>query len=892
MADSVDLAITTIEHLFSTLVRPGAPDAVVLLGAGASLKSGIPLSAQIVEIAAKWAYCRNHGRDPDDPTVVRSDWLPWLHAQPWYRIDQSPADNYSDVVEHLLQPREERRQFYLRIINPGVPPSAGYERMVDLLAHHVIRTVLTTNFDAVLADLCRARHRPHHVEVIKTPADYTKLSTFPPHSQLVYLHGSVEHYTDKNLLQEVQRLDEDLVRQLVPLLRDHPLVVIGYRGGEPSVMRHLLMEQAVAANYFRHGIFWCAMRDSVPAKLHPLVHDLADTIGGNFQVVPMDGFDELLGQLWTLYEQRPHAATPVVAAPQGTTGPSAPTVDMRLVAGSSLDELDWAHVQTHVLAYCRRMAIAVPVPVERPWLVDRLCDLDLAVCQDGTVRLTTAGYLLFAKHPCGRVKAAQVVLRGGNEPVRTFEGHLWSQLEGITDALEEVNRPFQLKGPVSEAVFPYPPLALKEVVVNALVHRSYDDAQRVVVEVEPTHIRVTNPGGLVEQVLRRVDSSLQEQLERGGRGIKGYRNPVIADLFYGAGAMDKAGSGLADVQAWVKQNGGKVRFGPTANNEAFDVTIYRRPETVDPVTGTATPLSVTARYVSNLLEVVALPPTVWHAGTSAGSAKAVWQGSGAEWLPPFLVHQGRVFSFADLTDPANPLVSQIDPYDVEDLSLGEFADGEDGERGLVYLLHQCLYRRLEARGLIVDRKRKRAYFPRTDQGPREVTYQARIRRATRTVTKPIVARTTQRVRYWEHEGIRFGFERFGAAWALHILPCYVFTVDGERRLLEGSRVGALATRRAARDYNPQVHNDLVFWAWLLSDGQDSIILDAGCGSEVQLRAALTACEVRDVRPLPDVMGPELDPRLRAELDELELELAKLAEAERARECEETDGGED
>jgi hypothetical protein len=105
-------------------------------------------------------------------------------------------------------------------------------------------------------------------------------------------------------------------------------------------------------------------------------------------------------------------------------------------------------------------------------------------------------------------------------------------------------------------------------------------------------------------------------------------------------------------------------------------------------------------------------------------------------------------------------------------------------------------------------------------------------------------------------------------------------------------VGKLATRRAARNYNPQVHHDLVFWAWVLGDGKDSFFLDAGCDSEVQLRAALTACDVRDVRPLPDVIEPELDPRLRAEIDEMEMELAELAEAERARECEGTDGRDD
>src|SRR5260221_9670227 len=150
------------------------------------------------------------------------------------------------------------------------------------MAQHVVRTILTTNFDAVLPDLCRRRKQPHHVEIIKTSSDLIKFSTSPAYPQLIYLHGSIEHYSDKNLLEEVQHLDENLTEQIFPLLRDHPLVVIGYRGAEPSIMRHLLLEHATSANDYRQGIFWCATRGSLSNGLHSLVNELAAAVGGNF----------------------------------------------------------------------------------------------------------------------------------------------------------------------------------------------------------------------------------------------------------------------------------------------------------------------------------------------------------------------------------------------------------------------------------------------------------------------------------------------------------------------------------------------------------------------------------------------------------------------------------
>ena len=149
---------------------------------------------------------------------------------------------------------------------------------------------------------------PHHVEIIQTPSDYTKLSTSPPYPQVVYLHGSVEHYTDKNTIDEINKqLDAVLVSKFLPLLRDHPLVVIGYRGAESSVMRHLLINHAADASNYRHGIYWCS-RDYKTEKsdnLTQLVHELAGEIQTNFQVVPIDGFDEVMNHLRRYIDQQP-----------------------------------------------------------------------------------------------------------------------------------------------------------------------------------------------------------------------------------------------------------------------------------------------------------------------------------------------------------------------------------------------------------------------------------------------------------------------------------------------------------------------------------------------------------------------------------------------------------
>jgi hypothetical protein len=866
------MEVQTVDRLRSLFLNDNGSKPVFLLGAGASQKSGIPVSDQIVERAAKWSYCLCNGRHPDDPNVKRSDWLKWLQAHPWYRQDLTSADNYSAVIHHLLQPRDNRREFFLKLIRPSVPASRGYEHLLEILDHRRVETVLTTNFDRVIPDLHVTRRRPHHLELIQTPADYTKFSTSPSHPQLVYLHGSVEHYTDQNLLDEVQRLDDPLVTLLTPVLRDHPIVVIGYRGAEPSIMQHLLADQASRTNGFRRGIFWCQLAG---ATVHSAVLELYQKLSGNLQIVAINGFDEVMSSLADQCGSLPLA----LRATTGTaTDDAGIPFDMRVTPDAELDELDWARAQVELTAYCRKMQIELPATISRAWLEERMEELDLLRRTASGLRPTNAGYLMFASAPTRRVPGAGCVLRFKGDADRVIDGNLWRQMDIVTELLTELNRPFRLKSTVSESVFPYPPLALKELVVNALVHRSYDSDTPLTIDIEEMFVRFLNPGGLVPAVFERVKTGLQQQIELGARGIRGYRNTVIADLFYGAGAMDKEGSGLPDVHAQVQRNEGKVFFGPVDDsNTTFRALIYRRAEEADITTGTATAAISKSKYFANLLQVLNVPGFVWRAPSQCASGQQVLELCDAQAPAVFgLKRSTELFTFSDLSASDNPLRAAVDVTAIQSVSTMAMLTTPEGQRNAVELLNRAFYRVLNARGLRTDAFRRRCFFERTDEGAREITYQASLRQATRTVTKPVVSKRTEKLLYWQHEAMTFGFERFGGEWALRILPGYAFTKDGYFEQLHHSRIGPLATRKAARDFTLQVYNHLVFWTWILAEGRDSFELDLGGARPASVRGLLLSCELAsrveaDVEVEPEFLRDE-DARLARLEEQLEDEI--------------------
>lgn len=850
-----------IAALFQSEAKP-----VFFLGAGASVKSGIPLAGTLVTAIAKFAYCKIHNRDVQDPTVMPSDWIRWLERQTWFRTDVPAANLYPLAVEHLLRPQGNRKEFFQRTLRPDVPISEGYRRLARLLARRQVRTVLTTNFDDLVRREAQQIPASSNIEAIATTSDHAVFRTIPSHPQVVFLHGSVSHYSDCNLIKETQTLGPGLANLLQPLLRDHPLVVIGYRGTEPSIMKDLLIGGAERCGGYREGIYWCHLAEHSPLE-SSLVQELSATIGPNLQFVPIDGFDELLVAI-DRSAQSAGFATLASVEGVGPTEASSRVHDLR-PSELALSDLNESLLKAKLLDYAEAMRIPVPDLRTDRGLGTAMVEQSLAIGQGSSMRATTGGQLLFAKSAAIQLDSAKikVTVSGTRQwvndvldlPVQpgavsdsdpiceelTLAGDLWSQLEQASNLLSRVNRPFRMKGPVSQSAYPYTPLVLKELLTNLLAHRDYQDARHAVLDITREAIRFENPGGLVESVRCQLEEeSIQQVIGAGLRRLKGYRNPVVANFFFSAGAMDKEGSGLPDVVHEAANNLNAVAFGPSADNGSFLAVIQCRPESlqVDEETKTARPQPGELRYSPNLLRIVGWPPRIRKLATIA-SVKDVARVEIDSSIALGL-HKNWIWTFADPTLPSGKALGElILPEEQHELQTDELLADRDATAILPRLLNTALAAHLRKAGLIVkfESGRLRAYFPSDEGNPREISYRSAFRQSKRTVAKPIVSRSTGRIVYWEHKAVSLRFERFDSAWALSLLPGYVFTIDGHAQPIASERIGPLSTRRAARDYNPTVLHDLVFWSRMISaqaESEFALALNSEPGSAVVRIASL------------------------------------------------------
>jgi len=168
------------------------------------------------------------------------------------------------------------------------------------------------------------------------------------------------------------------------------------------------------------------------------------------------------------------------------------------------------------------------------------------ITKDG--RLTRACILLFGRNPqkyfisayskVGRFKNNTIIL-----DTVEVKGNLFQQLDGILEAIKKnINvmfdtsvRELSLEGVARREIWDYPLDALREAVINALVHRDYlDTSSSIEVRIYDDELILSNPGKLMPPLTI-------EQLKEKHSGRQ--RNPLIAAVFYYANLIESWGSG-------------------------------------------------------------------------------------------------------------------------------------------------------------------------------------------------------------------------------------------------------------------------------------------------------------------------------------------------------------
>jgi ATP-dependent DNA helicase RecG len=243
--------------------------------------------------------------------------------------------------------------------------------------------------------------------------------------------------------------------------------------------------------------------------------------------------------------------------------------DTQPCIGSTLDDLalDLFLSTYRVQAVAREVLQENNRPVEEQLASLRLFDLARR-CP------TNAAILLFAKDPLRWLSHAYVqflrfpgTTMDGDPEEKRFTGDLLTllrQLDAFVRTLP-IARLVAVSTLLEELIYDYPPIAIRELLMNAVAHRSYEAASPIRFYQFADRLEIINPGPLYGEA---TPANFPRQTS--------YRNPVVAEALAVLGFVNQYGRGVIRAQEALKKNGSpEARF--EFGDAFFGATIPIRP---------------------------------------------------------------------------------------------------------------------------------------------------------------------------------------------------------------------------------------------------------------------------------------------------------------------------
>jgi len=244
--------------------------------------------------------------------------------------------------------------------------------------------------------------------------------------------------------------------------------------------------------------------------------------------------------------------------------------DAQPCAAAALADLD---EELFLLGYRRRALSEEVIAANHRTLAQQLASLRFYDLRHHCP--THAGVLLFAPRPVHFLPGAYVqflrLAGSGNTTDVINDQQIHGDLAELLKTLDifiDANirtRPVFVSTLREESVSDYPKTAIRELLLNAVMHRSYQSNTPIRFYWYADHIQIDNPGGLYGEAAGNFP-------ERND-----YRNPVIAEAMRSLGYVNRYGQGIQRAQKALRDNGNPPAQFET-DSQWFSVRIDARKE--------------------------------------------------------------------------------------------------------------------------------------------------------------------------------------------------------------------------------------------------------------------------------------------------------------------------
>ena len=254
-----------------------------ILGAGASITSGIPAGGALAQTWLKEIHLRQC-LTPSDQALEA--WAAEKLNVPNFRLAEA-ATHYSRIFELRFGGDPKSGYAALEAEMEKAEPGLGYSILAKILAETRHKVVVTTNFDNLVADALAINALQHPLIV-----GHESLAGFVrpqlPRPLVAKIHRDL-HLHPKNDQNGVDTLEKGWEEALRGLFQHYTPLVIGYGGNDGSLMGFL---ENLPSGHIPGRLFWCYREGARPDETI-----LKILVRHNGVLVAVAGFDEFMVQL-------------------------------------------------------------------------------------------------------------------------------------------------------------------------------------------------------------------------------------------------------------------------------------------------------------------------------------------------------------------------------------------------------------------------------------------------------------------------------------------------------------------------------------------------------------------------------------------------------------------
>ena len=265
----------------------------LLIGAGASFSSGIPTARQLVD---QWKDDLRKIESKDNPalegcTIYDKEFNDFYNNWKLSKVGEliNPSD-YSVLMEHF-RPTPALRQALIEEKVNGKYPGFGYLYLSMLIDAGYFNVIFTTNFDDLMNDALY-RFIDSRPLVCSFDSNISSIRITSKRPKIIKLHGDYLFNNIKNTVSEVRNLTNNMEDKFRQLCQEYGLIVIGYSGGDDSVM-DIIKAMLKDTEYLKMGLHWCIRKgDPIPRAL-----ESSAGLSDRLHFYEVESFDILMGDM-------------------------------------------------------------------------------------------------------------------------------------------------------------------------------------------------------------------------------------------------------------------------------------------------------------------------------------------------------------------------------------------------------------------------------------------------------------------------------------------------------------------------------------------------------------------------------------------------------------------